>query len=198
MIKFYAASGVRGIHGGGGYNWGLMGMTYYVTGRLMGDPNLNLKELTDQYCNGLYGNAAEAMNPFFALLHTKSDFRLQDREITIANRFMLYYPPDFVEACEERLQKAEAATVTDREKKFVQVTRDEWDYIRLLTRALALYRGYLVNKDVGDLQQLKEAVQEFDIYRQRMCSYEGEYICDYFPGHGYLCNFLTVPISDDN
>ena len=198
MIKFYAASGVRGIHGGGGYNWGLMGMTFYVTGRLMGDPNLKLEELTDQYCNGLYGNAAEAMKSFFAILHTKSDFRLQDREMTIANRYMLYYPPDFVEACEERLQKAEAVTVTDREKKFVQVTRDEWDYIRLLTRALALYRGYLVNKDVGDLQQLKEAVQEFDIYRQRMCSYEGEYVRDYFPGHGYLYNFLTVPISGAN
>ena len=195
MVRFYAANGVKGIHGGGGYNWGLIGLTYYVTGRLMGDPSRDLDQLTDEYCTGLYGNAAREMEKFFALLHTKSDYKFQDRQMTIMERFTLYYPPDFVERCEELLREAERAAVTEREKKFVRVTRDEWDYIRLLTRAFWLYRGYQVNQAVGDREQLRRAVEAFDEYRTRMCSFEGDYVRDYFPGHGYLCCAMTTGVG---
>ena len=108
---------------------------------------------------------------------------------------MLYYPPEMVQALDQLRRKAEGAAVTERERNWVRVTRDEFDYIRLLTRALYLYKAYLVNRDPDDLAQLRHAVAAFDEYRKRICSYEGEYVRDYFVGHGYLCCFLISGVN---
>ena len=195
MIKFYANNDVRGIHGGGGYNWGLMGATYYVTGKLMGDPSLDVKELVREYCDGLYGSASDEMHDFFDALWTKSDYRFQSTRMSVTERMMLYYPPGLVSALDDLLGKAERAAQTPRQKNWVRVARDEFDYIRLLSNAMYLYKAYMVNKDRANLLQLRAAVKAFDAYRMRMCSYGQEYVRDYFTGHGYLTCYLTAGVN---
>jgi hypothetical protein len=197
MIRFYAYEDVRGIYApGGGYLWGLMGPTYYVTGRMMGDPKLDDKALVREYCDGIYGAASKQMQAFFDLLWQHSDLhfeRLKYASTPLSSRdlFKLFYPPEQVRQLDGLLRKAEAAAATEREQNWVRMTRDEFDYFRLVSNALYLYDGYQVNKDAALLAEVRKAVGVFDEYRKRIISYEGDRIRDYFPGHGLLCMWLT-------
>ena len=191
-MRFYKKTGIRGIHSGGGQCWGLQGPTYYVFGQMMGNPDLDPKKLVREYCEGLYGPAADPMYDFFGLLHTVSDKALiLNQTFTAAERFMLYYSPTRLAALDELLKRAERAAQTERHKNWIRMTRDEFDYIRLVTNALVLYRAYQINTDAGDLSQLKSAVAAFEQYRKRIVSYKGDHVFNYFPGHGVLCNVLT-------
>ena len=192
IMKYYKKQGITGIHSGGGQCWGLQGPTYYVFGKMMGDPDLDPKELLREYCGGLYGPAAELMMDFFERLHMQSDKELiLNQTFTASERFMLYYPPTRLQVLDDLLKRAERAAQTERQKNWIRMTRDEFDYIQLVTKAIYLYRAYQINKDPGDLSQLKSAVAAFDAYRKRIVHYDGDYVFDYFPGHGVLCNVLT-------
>lgn len=104
---------------------------------------------------------------------------------------MMYYPPTRLQVLDELLKRAEAATKTEREKNWVRMSRDEFDYIRLTTESLWMYRAYQVNKSPADLAQLQKAVEAFDAYRKRIVNYDGQYELHWFPGHSELCNVLT-------
>lgn len=193
LIKFYADRNVRGIHGGGGYNWGLMGASYYVSGKLMGDPSLDIDKLVKEYCDGLYSSVSDEMIDFFELLWTKSDYKNQSgaNTMTTAEVLMDYYPPEFVQKLDILLKKAELAAKTTREKNWVRVSRDEFEYIRLISQALYKYHDYLADSNPVKREQLRQAVNEFDEYRKYMVNVDANYVQNYFVGHGMLTCFLT-------
>jgi len=192
MMRYYRNIGIAGIHSGGGQCWGLQGPTYYVFGRMMGDPGLDAEQLLRGYCGGLYGAAADEMVAFFQALHTQSDMgRILDLGLVAMERYPLYYPPERLEALESLLRAAEAAVQGKTAKNWVQMTRDEFDYVRLVANALAIYKDYRTTEDPALITDLRNAVGAFDAYRQRVVNYDGAYAANYFPGHGVLCCVLT-------
>lgn len=183
--------GIVGVHNAGGQMWGLMGPTYYVFGKMMGNPNLSEAALLAEYCNGLFGAAGKDMALFYERLHEQSDFDLLFSFRPASELLMLYYPPTRTQVLDGLLKKAEASARSEREKNWVKMARDEFDYLRLLSRALHLYRAYQINKTPENIEQVRAAVEEFDAYRTRIVNIPGEYAMRYFPGHGELAAALS-------
>lgn len=200
IMKYYRKKGIRGIHAGGGQMWGVQGPTYYIFGKLMGDPTVDYKALLKEYCDGLYGPASEAMQSFYERLHQSSDWPLfmSGSPMLTPEHFLAMYPPTRLAALNQSLKKAEAAAVTEREKNWVKMARDDFDYIRLATNALFMYRAWQVNPDDNNLTQLKASMDVFNQYRQRIVNYDPNYAQTYSPSHGHMCGMLTHGQSGSN
>lgn len=196
VIRLYDELGVIGLYvPSSGVSWGLMGPTYYVFGKMMGDPSLDYRPLVNEYCRGLYGAAAEAMEDFFTVLYSRSYWKLHFEggvPANIAESIKHLYPPQFIQGLDERLVRAEQAADSERARMWVKMTRDEFDYLKHMSYMLAVYDAYLVNKSSDIFAELKISVDSFNTYRRRIVSLEGDRITDYFPSHGYLAKFLST------
>ncbi len=195
MVHYYRDNNVIGIFGGGGRAWGLIGPTYYVLGRMMGDPALDHRQLVSEYCDGLYGAASQPMQAFYELLYSRKYWHLAHRRKlrwSIEESIVHLFPPKVIHGLEERLRRAEAAADSERARAWVRTTRDEFDYLRHMSRMLHLYRAYLVDENAAIRRQLHESVNGFNTWRQRIVRIDGERALNYHPGHGYLAKFLTT------
>ena len=71
-IKNWIAHKVKGIYWcGGGENWGAVGPTYYVIGRLATDPTLGWREVYKEYLNLTFRKAAPAMKQYYDALYKR-------------------------------------------------------------------------------------------------------------------------------
>ena len=193
--RYYHDQGVLGIFGGGGRAWGLIGPTYYVLGRAMGDPAVDHEQLVREYCDGLYGEASEAMFAFYDLLYTRSHWDLTERRgarWTIGQFMVHLFPPPVIHGLEERLRRAEAAAVTERARALVGMTRTEFNYLRYLSAMVHLHRAYQVDENEQVFARLRRSVDRFNAWRRKVVMMDGEYALRYHPGHGYLAKFLTT------
>ncbi len=76
-IRNWIAHKVKGIYWcGGGENWGAVGPTYYVIGRLATDPTLARREVYAEYLDFTFRDAAPAMRQYYDALYRRlSQFR---------------------------------------------------------------------------------------------------------------------------
>jgi len=192
IIRSFHDKGVIGMYtGGGGGSWGLQGPTYYVLGKMMGDPGLNEKELVGEYCEGLYGKAAPAMEQFFNVFYSRSDLKLSLGGQPVPERLLNLYPPRIVQQLDEILKNAEADADSERARQWVKLTRDEFDYVRTVVNALVAYRAYEALETPELAAIVKKRVEEFNAYRDRVLSYDVAYASRWFPGYGTLFKYLT-------
>lgn len=173
----------------GGYNWGLEGPVYYVGAKILGNPNLGVKALVKEYCDGLYGNASQAMQDFFDLLYTRAGIvKLTGDE---QDRILYRYQPFFLEQLERFLVKAERNAESERPRLWVKLTREYVDYLKSLVRVLTAYRSYQADPNETTWATVRGAVQAFDDWRMKAISYDASYADRWFPAYSYFCNFLT-------
>ena len=194
-IRHLHDAGCVGIYfGGGGANWGFMGPTYYVMARMVGDPSLDYKKLFTEYCNAMYGSASQEMEDFFDLLYSRVCMEpvpgasMHDMQI-------VRYPSRHLLALDEFLSAAEAKADTARTQNLIRMTRDHFEFNRLLTKALLAYRTWKVFPTDDNWGQLKAAVAAFDNWREQVVRYKADFVNNYFPGHGKLCNYLSSRAS---
>lgn len=184
-------------------NWGLQGASYYVKGKMMGNPDLDYNALVEEYCMGLYGKAGKAMKDFFDILYTRSTREFDGTPANLLRKtselHLQVYPLEFLQRLEPFLTKAEEIAKTDSEKvrKLVELTRLHFDYLKLLTHMLTSYKVYLVGMTPGNFQKLKERVDAFEDFRLKVLSYDDEYV-RYWPDHDEFCNFLVGEGMDKN
>ena len=196
-MRYYHDSGVIGIYfAGAGMNWGLQGPTFYVTGKLLGDPKADYRALMQEYCEGLYGEAREEMLDFFDLLYARIDINHDylatgDRRMPLSEKYLMRYPPRVLQELDRLLRRAEGAAQTERSKQWVRLTRDQFDLTKTLTNAFIAYRAYQAAETPDNIREVKERLDEFEAYRKRILSYEQDYSRRWFPGHGALCLLLT-------
>jgi len=190
-VRFLVENDVVGIYlGGGGSNWGFMGPTYYVMCRMCSDPSLDYRALFAEYCEGLYGNAAAAMQEFFELLYTRLTMK-QPGGATYEDMQILRYTPEFLSQLEALLVKAEAAADTERSKNFIVMTRHQFDFNKLLTRAFLAYRAYQINPTAPNWQHVRDAVIAFDEFRERVVRLGNDFTARWYPGYSKFFNYLT-------
>ena len=197
-LRFFRDNNIIGLYSGGGYNWGLMGPTYYTYGKLIGNPDRDPRKLVREYCRGVYGKAGNTMSHFFELLYSRSfpkTGQYLDRSyqmgMTNEDRYLFIYPPEFLQRCDGLLQVAEKQAKTPRARNWLRLTRDHFDYVRHVSDMFTLYRAYRARPNRENLFQLKEAVEAFDKFRMRVLFYEDAYTRDWFPAHHMFSNFLT-------
>ena len=209
-VRYLHGYGMTGIYHGAESNWGLMGPTLYVFGKMMGDPSLDYRALVKEYCDGAFGHASRPMRHFFALLDRRleqvlplatEDFSGRNttlpRWIKTPDMFLMQYPPSFLNRLEGLLQQAEAAAGTERTRGWVKLSREHFDFVKLLTHALIAHRAWQINPTSATWEALGKHVDAFDDYRMRIITYAKEYTDVWFPGHAYFCQWLTANCERD-
>ncbi|MBI4028415.1 MAG: DUF4838 domain-containing protein [Verrucomicrobia bacterium] len=183
-------------------NWGLQGPVFHAVGKLMGNVNADPNALVEEYCRGVYGNAADPMLQFFNLLHTRHEGLLtydqklgpirHPRSMSPTDLTLLYYPPSHLNQLEQLLRKAEREADTDRARGWLRLTRDHFDYIKLITFMLISYRAYETDPTHENWLAVRKKVEAFEKYRMKIISYDVPYVERWFPGHDHFCNYLTA------
>ena len=191
--------------------WGLQGRVFYLAGRLMGDPFQDYRAIIEEYCNGVYGKAGGTMTQFFDLLEArlrdvipidKNDISVDGRNTRMprwmnpTDTFLVQYPPAFLEQLETLIQKAEKEADTERTRGWVRLSRDQFDFIKLLTEMFISYRAWQVKPTQANWLELKDAVEAFEAYRLKIVTYPKEYTDAWWPGHGTFCKWLTANHED--
>ncbi|MDO9536859.1 MAG: DUF4838 domain-containing protein, partial [Thermoplasmata archaeon] len=201
-IRAYNERNVIGLYGIHEAAWGLQGPSFYVQGKMAGDPNLNWRDLVDEYCKGLFGKAGKSMREFYDLLYTRStskmtyDASLQWRT-SASDRHLILYPLEFLGKLETILERAESEADTDQAKRCIAMTHLEFNYLKLLTTMLISYRAYEANKTPGNLAELKEKVTAFEKFRLGVLTSGEEPWADQ-SNHDWLCKFLVGDGDDNN
>ena len=217
-IRYLHKSGFVGLSIFAEAGWGFQGPVFYTLGKMMGDPSLDYKVLMEDYCRGLYGQAAYTMLDFLNLLYARHEqvmpLPVEDfgdsyieatlksgtrasRWLTTNDRYLLLYPPDFLDRLEELLQKAETEADTERARGWVRLTRDDFDFAKLLTHALVSYRAYQAHPTKENWLGLEGRVEAFDAYRTKIINYPKDYSDRWYPGYDYTCIFLTGNLENE-
>lgn len=198
--------GIIGISQYAEGNWGLEGPLFYLMGRLLGNPDQDYQPIIEEYCQGVYGNAAESMSQFFDAIYArvevavpieKTDLMFSRRNVglglsrTPTEVMLAMYTPEILGELERLLRQAETAADTERAKGWVKLTRDHFDFIKLLTESLIAYRDFRASPSKEKWLQVKARVEAFDEYRTRILNYPNEYTDDWFPGHVEFCKYLS-------
>jgi Domain of unknown function (DUF4838) len=171
-------------------NWGLSGPVYWTLAKTMGDPDRDPDQLVEEYCNGVYGDAAPAMSRFFKLLY-KRDVVAIERS-SAADQHLFYYPPALCIQLEEVLQEAESMAESERSRMWVRLTREHFDYLKYLSFLLAAYQSYQANPSADNRTELSSHREDFIRYRQHIIDLDAEYTDRWFPGYIQFAKFLTA------
>ena len=191
-MRNYSRNNVIGFfNGGDAHNWGLNGPGFYALGKLLGDPGLNEYTLLEEYCQGVYGEAGDAMNEFFLHLYKRPIRTAKMGPNTPqAESVRIIFPPRVINGLEERLAKAEALGVTGYPADNIRQTRIQLDYLSLISHMQVAYEAYQIAPSQDSLSQLKKRVDAFEKYRLDVLTMSDEEAAR-FPDWGTLCKWLT-------
>jgi hypothetical protein len=171
-------------------NWGLEGPIYWTIAKTMGDPDRDPDQLVQEYCRGVYEEAAPAMSRFFELLY-KRDIVAIERS-SAADQHLFYYPPALCVQLEKVLQEAESAANSERSRMWIRLTREHFDYLKYLSFLLTAYQAYQANPSAENHTELLASRKEFMRYRQHIVDLDVEYTDRWFPGYAQFAKFLTA------
>ena len=201
-MRQYHQRKVIGLYGIHEANWGLQGPSFYVQGKMAGDPSLDYRELVKEYCLGLYGKAGPAMTDFFEILFSRS-IRAMDlqagRQVSTLERHLLVYPTRFIERLEPMLRRAEIVAKRDgkRVENLVALTRLHLDYLKIVTNMQVAYQAWKANDSAENLREAKRTVDVFEDFRHKVINLPPKATADW-PAHDWFCKFLVAGGIDVN
>lgn len=169
-------------------NWGLMGPVYWTIAKTMGDADLDPDALVEEYCRGVFEDAAAPMSRFFNTLY-KRDIVAIERS-SAAEQHLFYYPPTLCNQLEQILQEAEAAATTERAQKWVQLTREHFDYLKYMSFLLTAYQAYEANPTQDNRAEFLASRETFKYYRKHVLDLDMDYVSQWFPGYQQFAKFL--------
>lgn len=190
--------GVKGIYFcGGGENWGAEGPTYYVAGRMLGDPSRDWSRLLDEYCHLTFGSAGRTMRRYYDLLFARveSGARLLDggREV-----FPATYPPPVLERLDNLLAMAKAeAEGEERALNWLRLVELSHRHLSLIARGYHTHNAYQCNRTMDNLKEVMVAVNAYHGLANEIPSLRKEdpsFVRSYFPNHH---RWARVATNDD-
>lgn len=129
---------------GGGECWATEAPGYYVYSRLQRDPELQADGLVDEFCQALFGPAAEAMREYFDTLYRAAERYRQvtrhepemgepfrGRRLETSEVYGECFPPAMMAECAALLDRAEAQADDEDERRRIAYFRDGFHFIRL-------------------------------------------------------------------
>ncbi len=213
-MRMLHTNGVKGIYFcGAGEKWGTEGPTYYVLGRLAGDPSVDWRLAMDEYCTLLFGAAGPTMRQYYDLLYDRIDHH-HDQSAATADVFTATYTPDILERLAGLLALARRqAAGNEKALGFIRVADIGFRHLSLIARSLHLYQAYQIRPTREGLEHIRDAVAEYqqfvaqevpDLLRQ-----DPDFVAAYFPnaglwmpdgaegGRGFRDNYstLTAPFT---
>jgi hypothetical protein len=178
-LKELQRLGSRSYHTQAGNGFAVNGLKYYVLGRLLWEPEADVRAIQADYMRSGFGPAAEIMNRYFERFitswrHKQSDavkmngFSLGDYQSVLAT-----YPHELREACARDLDEAWRATTGD-DRRRVEFVRDGFRYFELTMAATEatlpmLQAGWRPPDGVsgGGKVEAKQLARALDLWRER-------------------------------
>lgn len=183
VFKRLTSAGANGyFFCGVGSCWGTNAPTYYLLGQLVRDPNADAEEVLNEFCCGLFEDAAEPMEDFFKTFYRRASRadKLSFEPEVIAKPYIRpkkysvqdVYPDCFTDSvlsvCEKSLKHAERLANNDTVRKRISFFRDGFEYIKLTTYGFARSRDYEKDSSSENLVALKEAVRRRNQFVRQM------------------------------
>ena len=178
-IRYYHEHDIIGLYQIPETNWGLLGPAYYCLAKLMGDPYRDYRAIQEEYCLGVFGKAGPMMLAFFNTLYAMPEVHSR------------VWPESQIRELEALLRKAEREAQGERERWWVQLTRDHFDHCKLVSRMLAGHLAYRQRPSDATWNEMKTNVEAFEALRQKVMHYPDSHIERFFPGHGVYCKYLA-------
>lgn len=136
-VKFFAKHGVKGLFEQGNYSPGGNGemapLRAYVLAKLLWNPETDVQRHIDEFLNGYYGRAAQAIRAYIELLHRK----VGEKDVHVH----IFDPPtspflddEFLENAEKLFDEAERLADNEEIRLRVQVARLPIWYVKLATK----------------------------------------------------------------
>ena len=184
--KYLLGLNVKGISIDGFYgNYGLMGPSFYVYGRMFDDPaNLQAKDLLEEFYEGAYREAATPMRRFFDTLYHAIQFsgdakwsyqdvygrqRTHAASDTDSMKLMTFlYSPDVLKDLETHLGQAERLATSEKVKRRLALVRLEFDYVRHIATVGHLWNAFRVDPDPAARERLLKAVDDWNAFLEPM------------------------------
>jgi hypothetical protein len=175
QVRLFRDNKVRGIYKCGfGENLGLEGPTYYVYGRMLGDPDADYTKFEDEYYAGAYGNACAPMRNFFTRMYERMELYT-----TISGTAQKYehagmmpripedvisyfFPPKLLLKMESDLAKAKKIAETEDEgvQARIRLVEREFAYLKNLSAIFYMYHTYRLQPDWESFNRLGNLIEE--------------------------------------
>lgn len=165
-IRYYHELGVKGLatqyaadRPWGTANEGTLGLTYYITAKLLWDADADVDALLDDYFAKFYGPAGPAMKRCATALETamaRANVHLRGRFGEALNVF----PESVFAECDQAVREAQAKANTPPIRERVAYRRASIDYARHVLRVLRAMRS-------GDFPALAAAYREVERIKKR-------------------------------
>jgi len=114
---------------------------------------------------------------------------------SVTDMQIVRYPTRFILSLEEILDRADLSADMDREHNLIRLTRDQFELNKLITFTLLNYRTWRAFPTESNWRELRDSVEAFDRFRERVMRYDDAFANAYFPGHGKFCNYLSSRAS---
>ena len=86
------------------------------------------------------------------------------------------------------LTRAERLAKTEKSKNWLKLTRDYFDYMKTVSNMFVAENAYQANPTRSNLLEVRDRVNEFEDYRERLLSYanDKEHCDRWFPQYGFF------------
>jgi hypothetical protein len=183
---------------GGGDNWPAEAPAYYVTVRLVERPDSAVADMMKEFCDGLYGNAAQTMNDYYAAYYEKivEDVNGQGSQGmglyggTFRDKYLTCWPEDKLVKLDGLLKKAESEASGDRKALgFIRLARIGYDEVAYTSRTFTAYAELEKNPTPEGAQKVKDAIAARNAMLDNLVQLgdkEPEFVASYFPNYKAL------------
>lgn len=150
-------------------NWGTQGLAYYITAKMLWNPEADAEALTRDYCCAAYGPGAPAMEEFFAILadldhRLRTEGRYQGRKVNAHLVLPDYYSPRLFKELQDRLDRATTAigAANARARARVAMAEEGVAYARKLIAVLEAAREADSRDALATLHAAKNDFEAFE------------------------------------
>ena len=172
--KRLAAAGARGFcFCGGGECWGINAPTYYLVGQLLRNPNSDSDNVLDEFCQGLFREAASPMKDYFTTYYRGAG-RIwgmalpEQKGKPYTGRpgkgpteafYLASFTDEVLGECRRHLEQAKHLAPDPATRERILFFQDGFLYSALTTQCFVQHQRYRKNPSTENLTSLKEALQ---------------------------------------
>jgi len=147
-IPYLHSIGVYGLYAQYAYNWGTIGLNYYVAAKLLWDPKTDVDALLQDFYEKFYGPAAKPMQRYFEALEraaVRSDVHLSAEYADLPKIFTA----ELLQECDTYLSQAERLADSKMIQRRVRMSRLSHVYQRMCLEYLACVGA--IKEGLGDV-----------------------------------------------
>lgn len=153
-IAYYAGKGIHGFRTECTNQWAAHGPSLYIVGKLMWNADVDVDALVRDYCEKLFGPAADAMEQFF----TYVDARMRDADHHTGSAFNLlqFYPPDVRKQARSYLNEAKKVVSESPYKERFAIFDEAFSFTENFAEMIEARNQHDWNAAYQSLQKLDE------------------------------------------